>query len=118
MTTLDLLTDLRARGVLLTVRGDRLAYDAPVGVVTPDLRELLKAHKAALLAILVDSSPPRPIPATEGPQTHADAEWRRFLSVRSTRPDNRGWYDPAVSWPVIQHLDAAGRAMAARKREE
>jgi hypothetical protein len=49
MTTSELLTSLRDRGVVLTVRNDRLVFDAPVGVMTPELRDLLTEHKAELL---------------------------------------------------------------------
>lgn len=47
-----MLTDLRRAGVLLSANGDRLTFDAPAGAMTPDLRAMLKAGKAELLAVL------------------------------------------------------------------
>ena len=47
-----LLADLRRAGVILSANGDRLAFDAPAGVVTLAVRAMLKARKAELLAVL------------------------------------------------------------------
>jgi hypothetical protein len=52
MTALTLLADLQARGVLLSAEDDRLSFDAPAGVMTPDVKAALKARKPELLAIL------------------------------------------------------------------
>jgi hypothetical protein len=52
MTASGLLSDLQARGVRLQVSGERLRIEAPSGVLTPELREILAAHKAELLGIL------------------------------------------------------------------
>ena len=52
MTPRDLLADLRRRGVVLWIDGDRLRYSAPTGVVGPDRLALLREHKAALIARL------------------------------------------------------------------
>lgn len=52
MTPADLLTELERRGVKLTLAGDRLHVEAPAGVLTPDLKETLAKHKAALLTLL------------------------------------------------------------------
>jgi hypothetical protein len=52
MTVAELVTDLRARGVRLTVEGGRLTYDAPKGVVKPSELEELRSHRAELLAYL------------------------------------------------------------------
>ena len=65
-----LLADLRQQGVTLERRGDRLRVDAPQGVLTPEIRADLVAHKAAILQVL--ASPP-----TEPAQTVRDlrAAW-------------------------------------------
>ena len=110
MTPLELLADLDAQGVRLTAHGDRLAFDAPSGVVTPDLRGLLKAHKPELLAILA-----APV-APERPETHADRELTRFEGVAV--PWRHGWRDPRASVALLLHLRIYGRAMAARERAE
>ena len=52
MTPRDLLADLRRRGVVLWVDGDRIRYSAPTGVVGPDRLALLREHKAGLIARL------------------------------------------------------------------
>ena len=53
MTALELLMDLRRAGVVLSANGDRLAFDAPAGAMTPARREAIRLHKAELLALLV-----------------------------------------------------------------
>jgi len=52
MTLADLLTDLAARGVILTAEDDKLIIDAPHGVITSELRERLAEWKPALLDYL------------------------------------------------------------------
>lgn len=93
MTPSELMAELTSRGVRLSVRGDRLQYDAPAGVMTPDLTARLKRHKHELLALLTAKT----VPAAGGgqPESHADRETRRFLAVCRPWPDGRGWYDPA-----------------------
>jgi amino acid adenylation domain-containing protein len=52
MKTVDLLTRLREAGVDLWVEEDRLRYHAPKGVLTPNIRAELIAHKAEIMAFL------------------------------------------------------------------
>lgn len=52
MTADVLLTELRNRGAALTVVGDRLRVEAPVGVLSPEIRTALAAYKAELLSLL------------------------------------------------------------------
>jgi hypothetical protein len=59
-----LLDELRTKGVQLTVEGAHLAVDAPKGVLTDDVRQAIRQHKAALLALLA-----QPIPAHDAPAT-------------------------------------------------
>ena len=63
-TDLDaLLAELTARGVTVAAHGDKLRIDAPAGAITPELRERLAEHKAALLAHLAgDAEPTTPAP--------------------------------------------------------
>ena len=49
---MELLADLRCKGVMLSVKGDRLAYDAPFGTMTADVLTALKTHKPAIVAAL------------------------------------------------------------------
>ena len=55
MKALELLTTLRAAGIELEARGDRLHVEAPLGVVTAELRDALARHKPDLLAALSPS---------------------------------------------------------------
>src|SRR5438046_5763817 len=52
MTVPDLLVLVQARDIRLEAQGDRLVVDAPCGAVTPELRDQLVQHKAALLGRL------------------------------------------------------------------
>ena len=54
MSPLDVLGRCLRAGIILTVDGGRLAYDAPAGALTHELLDALKAHKAAVIAILED----------------------------------------------------------------
>ena len=57
MTPDDLITACRARGISLEIRGDQLRCRAPVGVMTPELKQALAAKKAALMQILAGEAP-------------------------------------------------------------
>jgi len=49
MTAAEFVAELQARGIRVWAEGERLRYDAPAGGLTPDLRDQLRARKAALL---------------------------------------------------------------------
>jgi len=66
VTASELLADLRARGVVVEARGDRLRLDAPAGVLTDELRDVVRAHKPRLLALLAPP-PARPVGAPVWP---------------------------------------------------
>jgi hypothetical protein len=53
MTAPELLADLRARGIRVRVVGDRFRL-APLGVLTPELLEVVRQHKPELLRLLTD----------------------------------------------------------------
>jgi hypothetical protein len=57
MTASEVIAEMSRKGITLVARGDRLAYDAPKGVVTPELVTLLRQHKPEILAILTAPSP-------------------------------------------------------------
>ncbi|MBI2834445.1 MAG: hypothetical protein HYX76_08465 [Acidobacteria bacterium] len=52
MTTHELLSEVTRLGVVLAVAAERLHVEAPRGVVTPALRETLRARKRELLPVL------------------------------------------------------------------
>jgi len=51
------LEQARALGIVLSGNGSRLCYEAPAGRLTPELRQALTAHKAAILDILERERP-------------------------------------------------------------
>ncbi|SBT43396.1 non-ribosomal peptide synthetase [Micromonospora narathiwatensis] len=69
MTAPDLLSELHRRGVRLRLVDDRLDVRAATGALTPQLREELREHRDALVALLrrmTDSgSPPEIVPRPE-----------------------------------------------------
>jgi amino acid adenylation domain-containing protein len=65
MTTAALLSELRRRGIRLSVDGDRLRCVAPKGALTPEIRDEIAARKPEILAILgakTEAPPFRVIP--------------------------------------------------------
>ena len=52
---IEMLSDLRSRGVELSVEGDRLQCNAPKGVITPEIREQLAKRKHEILNLLKTS---------------------------------------------------------------
>lgn len=52
MSAADLLIDLSAKGVRLSIAGDRIKVDAPKGVLTADLIDTIKANKQHLITAL------------------------------------------------------------------
>jgi len=49
MVVAELISELQARGVTLTVKGGQLLTTAPRGAITPDLGEAIRTQKVALL---------------------------------------------------------------------
>lgn len=79
MTVDVLLGQLSAAGVVLSVDGDRLLFDAPAGALTPDLRAGLAAHRAELIRRLSApgtstpiATPPRRCPGHIDPRQWVD----------------------------------------------
>jgi TubC N-terminal docking domain len=60
MTATDLLRELTRLGVVLTACGDRVHVDAPMSMLTAELRRAMVEHKAELLQLL--STPLAPTP--------------------------------------------------------
>ncbi|TAM57202.1 MAG: hypothetical protein EPN49_15795 [Rhodanobacter sp.] len=51
MSAVELIHQCRAAGIRLKPKGDRLHVEAPIGTLTPELRQALTDHKLALLAL-------------------------------------------------------------------
>jgi hypothetical protein len=70
MVIAELLTELRARGVILSVQEGQLRTTAPKGAITPELGEQIKAHRAELLTTLTRAGLP-PLPGPLSRLVHA-----------------------------------------------
>jgi TubC N-terminal docking domain len=70
MTAIELLTEVRQRGIHMTAQGDPLRLDAPNGAVTPELREALIARKEELLSLLIQ--PPTAVARGSEPESPAN----------------------------------------------
>jgi hypothetical protein len=49
----SILSACRAKGIVLTVDGDRLRWKGPKGAMDGELAESIKAHKAGLIRLLM-----------------------------------------------------------------
>ncbi|MCP5155131.1 MAG: amino acid adenylation domain-containing protein [Ectothiorhodospiraceae bacterium] len=68
MSARDLLARLRRAGIRIWAAGADLGFDAPVGAMTPDLRDEVRSAKPELLALLVsEGGAPAPAPAAPPP---------------------------------------------------
>jgi hypothetical protein len=79
MTLPELHALLDRLGIVLSVRGDRLHYQAPPGVMTPEVRTALADHKPALLA----DPPPPPDRGWRACIAYWPVEWRQRWADRS-----------------------------------
>ena len=75
MTALEILDELRQRGVVLEVNGEALRYRAPKGVLTAELRHAVTENKKELLDLLAAPHPctcdPLPSLKLDGYLAHA-----------------------------------------------
>lgn len=108
MTTAELLRDLHARDVRLTLDGDQLVYDAPESAITVEVLTLLHQHKIALLALLRQDVEPimsRAEPPAHGAQLSvpharmACPHQAYFPPTVTDGPTRQCWHCPHV-WHV------------------
>ena len=88
MTAVEVLTTLHGLGVTLTPWVDRLKADAPAGVLTADLRQAMRTHKAELLDLVEQWSERAAIAEYCGGLSRAEAEalaWQCVLGEVSAR---------------------------------
>lgn len=88
MTPEAILADLKLNGARVEVVGDKLRCRAPVGVLTPELRQAMAEQKAALLQLLTTSQTPASRPPAPCPRCGA-SDWRNT-------PDAGRWCVPCV----------------------
>ena len=78
MSAIAIITDLRGRGVKLTVRGDTLFVDAPKGAVGPGDKAALLDHKAEIICLLAGRDEDR----QSGPRDDTPGAWRGWCQER------------------------------------
>ena len=106
MTLDTLMFELNQRGVVLQVAGDRIDYQAPAGVLTPELRHQLAAHKPELLAELRKIERPEPAVAAQEAQELAGKTLPRS-SLPWLRPRYAICYRSTIP-PLSQHRPLQG----------
>lgn len=87
MTPEGILEELKMSGAHVEAVGDKLRCRAPVGVLTPELRQAMAEHKPALLRLL--SSPAADAPSELPCPVCGASEWR-------DTPDGGRWCMPCV----------------------
>jgi hypothetical protein len=103
MSPHDLVAACRARGISLEVRGDQLRCRAPVGIMTPELKEALAAQKAALIQMLAAEAPTTSPPeVANNREVIAVQVWSDILAetvwvVAEDLPKMSG---PQMRWPI------------------
>jgi amino acid adenylation domain-containing protein len=111
---IEMLSDLRSRGVELSVEGDRLQCNAPKGVITPEIREQLAKRKHEILNLLKTSIQT----ARNGASTLAQSENSRngaTINVKEhglSHAQRRLWFldqmdpgNPVYNITIPLHLD-------------
>jgi hypothetical protein len=90
----EVLAALRARDIRLMADGDQLHYDAPAGVVTPEVATLLRQHKTALLALLTAPAPT--VVSSPEPLTQY---YPCVVCGKTERWDDHGIWRCVACWP-------------------
>jgi TubC N-terminal docking domain len=85
MTALDVFLQLTAAGCALTRQGDKVRVCDPQHVLTDEVRQAIRAHKAALLGLLT----PEPLSPT----------YPCTVCSRTQRWDDRGIWRCMTCWP-------------------
>ena len=106
MSVAALLADLAALGVRLTPAGSGLRYQAPRGVVTPELAEAVRAHRDELIELL------RHRKHDGGPALGYEAEHRDGALLEIGGPGLALWLaDVDRDWDLaLERADAGFRA--------
>lgn len=101
MTATGLLDDLRNKGVRLSVEEDRLAVDAPKGMLTDDVRQAIRQHKQALLALLSQPMPAAaPVQSTAlPPPAPLTPSYPCVVCGSTDRWEDRGIWRCRQCWP-------------------
>lgn len=105
MTAEAILERLRVLGARVSLAGDKLHVDAPAGVLTDDLRQAIREHKAALLELLRPATPfppagcavrfVGPSPVILGPHGEDPIDFRFDVDKQAWVHDPSWWRRPA-----------------------
>ena len=123
MNTVELLGQLRARDVRISLEDGKLRVNAPKGVLTPELQEQLRARKDDILALLQSAAEPaagrpdlRAIPRDGA--LRASFAQERLWYIHQLEPDSAAYNIPAairIRGPVDRRaIEAALHALAER----
>ena len=110
MTPTELVADLNSKGITLAVDGDKLRCKGKQSVLTPDLVEQLRMHKAELMSLLAGlcfCEPPMPRAVVDGPLCK-----RCGLSGWCTKCGGCRWCTFALRWN--DHLEPKYRRLMER----
>ena len=98
--TVELLAQMKALGIELSAEGDKLRIDAPKGVLSPSIRELLTGHKTDILQFLHTSKhtgacPLIPAAPRDG-HLPASFSQERLWFLAQLEPDSLAYNIPGV----------------------
>ena len=93
MNALSLYHDLKKRGVILEAQGAYLKVDAPVGVVTEEVKTALVEFKPTLLRLLSGT-------LEEQPLRESESRWSGPELIRILDPFTNEWHE----WPAMKCL--------------
>ena len=93
MNALSLYHDLKERGVILEDQGEYLKVDAPVGVVTEEVKTALVEFKPTLLRLLSGT-------LEEQPLRESKSRWSGPGLIRILDPFTNEWHE----WPAANCL--------------
>jgi len=104
MTALEILTDLRRAGALVTIAGDKLRLEAPRGVLTDELKQRLATQKAEIIRLLQAETCPN---GRGMPRCSHCSKFGPIGQVGCSKPGN-----PGISMAgLIECLDFAARTI-------
>jgi amino acid adenylation domain-containing protein len=112
----ELLTDLRSRGITLSVDGDRLRCDAPKGSLSEELRQQLVDRKLDMIRLLRQAEhSPQPVPKVErGPRLPLSFAQERMWFLYRFQPDSPVYNITAFA-RLNGHIDPSGLEAAIRE---
>jgi hypothetical protein len=122
LTTAEkLMAELRRVGVILMAKEDRLVFDAPAGVMKPDVLAIIKSHKFELLALLQQPSDatrdPRPATTSASSLSSEPTLSEKWFQLGASAPRRESFAeDPETGcrpewWGYLYELHNRGLAL-------